>query len=130
MAASGKTSNFEPNHVIFKKISRDKSVTIYLGKRDYIDHVSQVQPVDGVVLVDPDLVKGKKGEMKPLVSGWFLGGVDCSLGGSGKGHLHGRRNGKAEAALLHVDPVPGPLTHAPVPNSHDVGPVDTRAHSL
>uniref|UniRef100_A0A2K5P714 48 kDa protein n=1 Tax=Cercocebus atys TaxID=9531 RepID=A0A2K5P714_CERAT len=60
MAASGKTSKSEPNHVIFKKISRDKSVTIYLGKRDYIDHVSQVQPVDGVVLVDPDLVKGKK----------------------------------------------------------------------
>ncbi|PNJ35075.1 SAG isoform 12 [Pongo abelii] len=26
MAASGKTSNFEPNHVIFKKISRDKSM--------------------------------------------------------------------------------------------------------
>ncbi|XP_008063302.1 S-arrestin [Carlito syrichta] len=58
MAASGKRST--QNHVIFKKISRDKSVTIYLGKRDYIDYVSQVQPVDGVVLVDPDLVKGKK----------------------------------------------------------------------
>ncbi|XP_073074070.1 S-arrestin isoform X2 [Manis javanica] len=56
MAASVKT----PSHVIFKKISRDKSVTIYLGKRDYIDHVDQVEPVDGVVLVDPELVKGKK----------------------------------------------------------------------
>ncbi|KAM5228911.1 S-arrestin [Ctenodactylus gundi] len=48
------------SHVIFKKISRDKSVTIYLGKRDYIDHISKVEPVDGVVLVDPELVKGKK----------------------------------------------------------------------
>uniref|UniRef100_A0A8C9B2K1 S-arrestin n=1 Tax=Prolemur simus TaxID=1328070 RepID=A0A8C9B2K1_PROSS len=44
MAASGKTKS-APNHVIFKKISRDKSVTIYLGKRDYVDHVSQVEPV-------------------------------------------------------------------------------------
>ncbi|CAD7686770.1 unnamed protein product [Nyctereutes procyonoides] len=35
-------------------------VTIYLGKRDYIDHVEQVEPVDGIVLVDPELVKGKK----------------------------------------------------------------------
>ncbi|KAL6070308.1 hypothetical protein STEG23_008562 [Scotinomys teguina] len=35
-------------------------VTIYLGKRDYVDHISQVEPVDGVVLVDPELVKGKK----------------------------------------------------------------------
>ncbi|KAK2491908.1 hypothetical protein MC885_016636 [Smutsia gigantea] len=56
MAANMKT----PSHVIFKKISRDKSVTIYLGKRDYIDHVDQVEPVDGVVLVDPELIKGKK----------------------------------------------------------------------
>uniref|UniRef100_A0A2R8ZJA7 S-arrestin n=1 Tax=Pan paniscus TaxID=9597 RepID=A0A2R8ZJA7_PANPA len=46
MAASGKTSKSEPNHVIFKKISRDKSVS---GAQ-----------VNGVVLVDPDLVKGKK----------------------------------------------------------------------
>uniref|UniRef100_A0A8C0TTF4 S-arrestin n=1 Tax=Canis lupus familiaris TaxID=9615 RepID=A0A8C0TTF4_CANLF len=60
MAASGKTSKSASNHVIFKKISRDKSVTIYLGKRDYIDHVEQVEPVDGIVLVDPELVKGKK----------------------------------------------------------------------
>uniref|UniRef100_A0A8C9B7P5 S-arrestin n=1 Tax=Prolemur simus TaxID=1328070 RepID=A0A8C9B7P5_PROSS len=59
MAASGKTKS-APNHVIFKKISRDKSVTIYLGKRDYVDHVSQVEPVDGVILVDPELLKGKK----------------------------------------------------------------------
>ncbi|ERE82092.1 S-arrestin [Cricetulus griseus] len=57
MAACVKTNK---SQVIFKKVSRDKSVTIYLGKRDYVDHVSQVEPVDGVVLVDPELVKGKK----------------------------------------------------------------------
>nr|QFU78888.1 Arrestin-1 [Macrotus waterhousii] len=60
MAANVKTSKAGSNHVIFKKVSRDKSVTIYLGKRDYIDHIEQVEPVDGVVLVDPELVKGKK----------------------------------------------------------------------
>ncbi|XP_004674242.1 PREDICTED: S-arrestin [Condylura cristata] len=65
MAADGKASKCAPDSVIFKKVSRDKSVsatqvTIYLGKRDYIDHVDQVEPVDGVVLVDPELVKGKK----------------------------------------------------------------------
>ncbi|XP_044146737.1 S-arrestin isoform X1 [Bufo gargarizans] len=47
-------------HVIYKKTSRDKAVSVYLGKRDYIDHVESVEPVDGVVLVDPDLLKGKK----------------------------------------------------------------------
>ncbi|XP_008580182.1 PREDICTED: S-arrestin [Galeopterus variegatus] len=60
MAASTKTSKSTPNNVIFKKVSRDKAVTIYLGKRDYIDHINQVEPVDGVVLVDPELLKGKK----------------------------------------------------------------------
>uniref|UniRef100_A0A670INE9 Uncharacterized protein n=1 Tax=Podarcis muralis TaxID=64176 RepID=A0A670INE9_PODMU len=38
-------------------------VTIYIGKRDFIDHVDEVEPVDGVVLVDPDIVKDKKGQM-------------------------------------------------------------------
>ncbi|KAE8604614.1 hypothetical protein XENTR_v10014754 [Xenopus tropicalis] len=47
-------------HVIYKKTSRDKAVSVYLGKRDYVDHVESVDPVDGVVLVDPDLLKGKK----------------------------------------------------------------------
>ncbi|XP_055977909.1 S-arrestin [Sorex fumeus] len=60
MAASTKPGKAAPDCVIFKKVSRDKSVTIYLGKRDYIDHVDKVEPVDGVVLVDPELVKGKK----------------------------------------------------------------------
>uniref|UniRef100_A0A8C4PTB3 S-arrestin n=1 Tax=Equus asinus asinus TaxID=83772 RepID=A0A8C4PTB3_EQUAS len=52
MAASMKTSRATPNRVIFKKTSRDKSVTIYLGKRDYIDHVDQVEPV-GKLNLDP-----------------------------------------------------------------------------
>ncbi|XP_015217043.1 S-arrestin a [Lepisosteus oculatus] len=47
-------------HIIFKKLSRDKSVGVYMGKRDFVDHVDFVDPVDGVVLVDPELLKGKK----------------------------------------------------------------------
>uniref|UniRef100_K7F2B2 S-arrestin n=1 Tax=Pelodiscus sinensis TaxID=13735 RepID=K7F2B2_PELSI len=48
------------SHVVYKKMSRDKAVTIYLGKRDFIDHIDGVEPVDGVLLVDPEIVKGKK----------------------------------------------------------------------
>uniref|UniRef100_A0A8C3IID2 Uncharacterized protein n=2 Tax=Emydidae TaxID=8476 RepID=A0A8C3IID2_CHRPI len=55
------------SHVVYKKMSRDKAVsstvTIYLGKRDFIDHIDGVEPVDGVLLVDPEIVKGKKGLM-------------------------------------------------------------------
>ncbi|XP_030632498.1 S-arrestin b [Chanos chanos] len=49
-----------PKHVIFKKFSRDKAVGVYMGKRDFVDHCDHVDPVDGVVLVDPELVKGQK----------------------------------------------------------------------
>uniref|UniRef100_A0A8C9SQ58 S-arrestin n=1 Tax=Scleropages formosus TaxID=113540 RepID=A0A8C9SQ58_SCLFO len=46
--------------VVFKKLSRDKSVGIYMGKRDFVDHCDFVEPVDGVVIVDPKLLQGKK----------------------------------------------------------------------
>uniref|UniRef100_A0A671NJM1 S-arrestin n=1 Tax=Sinocyclocheilus anshuiensis TaxID=1608454 RepID=A0A671NJM1_9TELE len=49
-----------PKHVIYKKLSRDKSVGVYMGKRDFVDHCEFVDPVDGVVLIDPEQVKGKK----------------------------------------------------------------------
>nr|AAF14636.1 rod arrestin [Ambystoma tigrinum] len=57
---STKMSKAASRHVIFKKTSRDKAVSVYLGKRDYVDHVDSVEPVDGIVFVDPDLLKGKK----------------------------------------------------------------------
>ncbi|XP_043079441.1 S-arrestin a [Puntigrus tetrazona] len=49
-----------PKHIVFKKISKDKSVGVYMGKRDFIDHVDSVDPVDGVLLIDPEQLKGKK----------------------------------------------------------------------
>ncbi|KAL6468289.1 hypothetical protein MHYP_G00239660 [Metynnis hypsauchen] len=49
-----------PKSIIFKKMSKDKSVAVYMGKRDFVDHVDSVEPVDGVVLIDPELLKGKK----------------------------------------------------------------------
>uniref|UniRef100_A0A3Q2PYZ5 Arrestin-C n=1 Tax=Fundulus heteroclitus TaxID=8078 RepID=A0A3Q2PYZ5_FUNHE len=38
---------------VFKKTSGNGGLTLYLGKRDYVDHVSAVDRVDGVVKVDP-----------------------------------------------------------------------------
>ncbi|XP_048362767.1 S-arrestin isoform X2 [Sphaerodactylus townsendi] len=57
---SVKNANHAQNHVIYKKISCDKGVTLYLGKREFIDRVNDVEPIDGVVLVDPEIVKEKK----------------------------------------------------------------------
>ncbi|XP_031415504.1 S-arrestin a [Clupea harengus] len=49
-----------PRNIIFKKISRDKSVGVYMGKRDFVDRVKSIDVVDGVILVDPDVLQGKK----------------------------------------------------------------------
>uniref|UniRef100_A0A8C6M7X4 Arrestin-like N-terminal domain-containing protein n=1 Tax=Nothobranchius furzeri TaxID=105023 RepID=A0A8C6M7X4_NOTFU len=35
-------------------------LTVYLGKRDFVDHLDHVDPVDGVILVDPDYLKDRK----------------------------------------------------------------------
>ncbi|XP_043426941.1 arrestin-C isoform X5 [Prionailurus bengalensis] len=45
---------------VYKKTCSNGKLAIYLGKRDFVDHVDMVDPIDGVVLVDPDYVKGRK----------------------------------------------------------------------
>jgi arrestin-2 len=35
-------------------------VTVYLGKRDFIDGGENVDPIDGVVVVDNDYLRGRK----------------------------------------------------------------------
>ncbi|XP_048489301.1 beta-arrestin-1 isoform X2 [Plutella xylostella] len=45
---------------VFKKSSPNGKITVYLGKRDFVDHISHVDPIDGVVLVDPEYVKERK----------------------------------------------------------------------
>ncbi|XP_011301078.1 beta-arrestin-1 isoform X1 [Fopius arisanus] len=45
---------------VFKKSSPNGKMTVYLGKRDFVDHITHVDPIDGVVLIDPDYVKGQK----------------------------------------------------------------------
>ncbi|KAF4082231.1 hypothetical protein AMELA_G00149100 [Ameiurus melas] len=38
---------------VYKKTSGNGQLTLYLGKRDYIDEVDSVEPVEGVVKIDP-----------------------------------------------------------------------------
>ncbi|KFQ92543.1 Beta-arrestin-1, partial [Nipponia nippon] len=45
---------------VFKKASPNGKLTVYLGKRDFVDHIDVVDPVDGVVLVDPEYLKERK----------------------------------------------------------------------
>uniref|UniRef100_A0A8C5B9Y1 Arrestin-C n=1 Tax=Gadus morhua TaxID=8049 RepID=A0A8C5B9Y1_GADMO len=44
----------------FKKTSGNGDLTLYLGKRDFVDHVTSVDIVDGVLKVDPANLNGRK----------------------------------------------------------------------
>ncbi|KAG8546547.1 hypothetical protein GDO81_018680, partial [Engystomops pustulosus] len=45
---------------VFKKSSPNCKLTVYLGKRDFVDHLDRVDLLDGVVLVDTDYLKDRK----------------------------------------------------------------------
>ncbi|CAO1429856.1 unnamed protein product [Diamesa hyperborea] len=45
---------------VFKKSSANGKITVYLGKRDFVDHITHVDPIDGVVLIDPGYVSNRK----------------------------------------------------------------------
>uniref|UniRef100_A0A4W3JPL7 Arrestin 3a, retinal (X-arrestin) n=1 Tax=Callorhinchus milii TaxID=7868 RepID=A0A4W3JPL7_CALMI len=45
---------------VFKKMSKNAKLTLYLGKRDFVDHIDSVDPVDGAVLIDPEYLKDRK----------------------------------------------------------------------
>lgn len=44
---------------VFKKATPNGKITVYIGKRDFYDHIDHRDPVDGVVLVHPDHAKDK-----------------------------------------------------------------------
>ncbi|XP_018563023.1 arrestin homolog [Anoplophora glabripennis] len=45
---------------VFKKTTPNGKVTVYLGKRDFIDHLDHVDPIDGVVVVDDAYLQGRR----------------------------------------------------------------------
>ncbi|KAK6480301.1 arrestin-C-like [Huso huso] len=45
---------------VYKKTSPNSKLSLYLGKRDFVDNVDSVEEVDGMVLVDPEYLKDRK----------------------------------------------------------------------
>ena len=44
---------------VYKKSSANGKVTLYLGRRDFVDHVTGSDPVDGVVNIDKEFLNDK-----------------------------------------------------------------------
>lgn len=45
---------------VYKKTTPNGKLTFYLGKRDFIDHLDFCDPIDGVVVVEGEYLKGRK----------------------------------------------------------------------
>ncbi|XP_045599370.1 arrestin homolog [Procambarus clarkii] len=45
---------------VFKKTAPNGKITVYLGRRDFVDDTLSTEPVDGVVVVDDDYLRGRK----------------------------------------------------------------------
>jgi len=45
---------------VFKKTAPNGKLTVYLGRRDFVDNTKGTDPVDGVVVFDNDYLRGRK----------------------------------------------------------------------
>ncbi|XP_071546353.1 arrestin homolog [Panulirus ornatus] len=45
---------------VFKKTAPNGKITVYLGRRDFVNNATTTEPVDGVVVVDNDYLRGRK----------------------------------------------------------------------
>jgi len=45
---------------VFKKTAPNGKITVYLGRRDFVDNLTVIEPVDGVVVCDNDYLRGRK----------------------------------------------------------------------
>ncbi|XP_068216433.1 arrestin homolog [Palaemon carinicauda] len=45
---------------VFKKTAPNGKITVYLGRRDFVDNTISTEPVDGVVICDNDYLRGRR----------------------------------------------------------------------
>ena len=64
---------------------------MYLGRRDFVDHISHVDPIDGVVLVDPEYLNGRK-VFGHVLAAFRYGREDLDVLGKSKSKKKNRQN--------------------------------------
>ncbi|CAK1602646.1 unnamed protein product [Parnassius mnemosyne] len=48
------------NFKVFRKCTPNGKHTLYMAKREFVDHISFVEPIDGVVMLDEEYVRARK----------------------------------------------------------------------
>lgn len=61
------------NFKVFKKSSPNSKISLYLGKRDFVDYLSGTEPIDGVVLLDPDYIENQRRVWVQLICSFRYG---------------------------------------------------------
>jgi arrestin-1 len=61
------------NFKVFKKSAPNGKVTLYMGKRDFVDHVTSVEPVEGVVVLDDEYIRDRRKVWGQLVCSFRYG---------------------------------------------------------
>uniref|UniRef100_A0A336M2N2 Phosrestin-2 n=1 Tax=Culicoides sonorensis TaxID=179676 RepID=A0A336M2N2_CULSO len=61
------------NFKVFKKCSPNGKVTLFMGKRDFVDHVTGVEPIDGIVVLDDEYVRDNRKIFGQLVCSFRYG---------------------------------------------------------
>lgn len=61
------------NFKVFKKCSPNSKLTLYMGKREFIDSVSVIEPIDGIVVLDDDYVKYNRNVYAQLICSFRYG---------------------------------------------------------
>lgn len=61
------------NFKVFKKCSPNGKITLYLGKRDYVDNIASVEPIEGIIVLDDEYVKEKRKVFGQIVCSFRYG---------------------------------------------------------
>lgn len=61
------------NFKVFKKCAPNGKITLYLGKRDFIDNISTVEPIDGIVVLDNEYIRDHRKIFGQLVCSFRYG---------------------------------------------------------
>lgn len=61
------------NFKVFKKCSPNGKVTLYMGKRDFVDHISAVEPIDGIIVLDDEYLRDQRKVFGQIVCSFRYG---------------------------------------------------------
>lgn len=61
------------NFKVFKKCSPNGKITLYMGKREFVDHVTGAEPIDGIVVINEDYARENRKVFGQLVCSFRYG---------------------------------------------------------